>query len=1120
MNNDMNNNADNKDNNDIKNRDETERDIEIITLPDSKLQIFGPPCSLGKTNNFTIPRTPNLNMSSTSLFEKGKANFSFSSKVEYLGVGGFSKVYKYRGDLENKAVKKIFADPKYYSKILSAEDSIKREVFGMKKVNCDNSLKVFGVYQNNEKNTYYILMELCDGNMEKYIKDRGYPLNLYEVLALLHQLNKAFYLLDINNIIHRDIKPSNMLYKIDKNINQHNRRVNKKLFGGQKLTFKLGDYGVCIPLYDKTYSKSQFMGTLNFMAPEIYQMKAEKDHPIYTKKIDLFSLGQSILVLMGYIKKAYAITKKTISKLRETCDDLFTGNRREKMLADLLFNYLLVLDPEKRADWNTYFRHQIFEDNSFIQNDNTIHDENIVRIENRLIKRKSMDNYKRDIPKSDKLYNRKKYNSVTNNKKNNNDIDEEKEKVRPFVLGSQKKDENKDNAKTLTNNIAQIKTKSKFNIFNRRNEKNNENKNNDTINNTKDEDKEKDKEKEKDKDKDKEKEKEKEKDKDKGKDKDKDKDKGKQKDKDKDKDKKEDEIFIENKIKSISNITDNFYYNINNNNNNNHNILNHNNHYNSNNLSNLNNNSNHSYHNKKNILNNNYNHNNSKNHNNHSNLNNHSNHNSHNNHNNHNNQNNLNNHSNHSSNINKNDIQINEKERKSYTYINKNKNNNNNRSKKSILDKENEKDKDIDKDKYKEKEKDKNKEKEKDKDKDKDKNLNQYKKIPNNNERNIKKIEYNKNRNETNVTRTLPFDIDKASFEKEKTFTIPNFKGLLTNIDNENNNNNNNDRKNSKKNTINVRNRNIIDKNKDIFKKIINVNNNNKSPTNIKNRNRSNIYGSKTNYKNEKGFETHNHFFSVKDKFKGFVTNKDNIIKNNLINLQDETQNREQNSTRRSKFLNTSQNISPNNYKTIEENRIIFVNDDEEPKYNHNTKNRNHFLSKNTEDDSKPITHKNEREKSRDIRYYKLKINFEPRTRYSKSHMKYNYDRNFNTTVNVTEVNNDKDSIINNYKNHNNNHNNNHNHYITNTEGNIQDNISNDLNENFIYDTYEEPNNIKYNKISYVLNSTNCAKNKSITYFNIRVVDNQVQEDNNNKIKRNNAFYFSKYSRYNKNNKK
>ena len=44
------------------------------------------------------------------------------------------------------------------------------------KINCDNSLKIYAAYQNSNKDTYYLLMEQCDGNMEKYIKDRGYPL--------------------------------------------------------------------------------------------------------------------------------------------------------------------------------------------------------------------------------------------------------------------------------------------------------------------------------------------------------------------------------------------------------------------------------------------------------------------------------------------------------------------------------------------------------------------------------------------------------------------------------------------------------------------------------------------------------------------------------------------------------------------------------------------------------------------------------------------------------------------------------------------------------------------------------------------------------------------------------
>ena len=369
---------------------DNEKDIDIVTLPDNKLQIFLPPSSIGPSPNFDMPHTPNLSLNVNDIHEPDRTNFTFTSKLEYLGSGGFSKVYKYRGDLENKAVKKIVADPKYYSKSLTAEDSIKREVFGMAKVNCENSLKVYGVYQNNAKDNFYILMELCDGNVEKYIEERGHPLNIYETLILLFQLNKAFYLLDINNIIHRDIKPSNILYKKDKSIDPHNKRINKKLFDGRKLIFKLGDYGVCVPLYDKKFSKSQFMGTLDFMAPEIYEMKCEKEHPTYTKKIDLFSLGQSILCLMGFIKKATALTTTMVDELKKNCT-LFNGNRKEKLLADLIFNYLLVFEVEKRADWKAYFNHPVFEDDNIFnryenKTKNKSQGENTIRIEKRLIK--------------------------------------------------------------------------------------------------------------------------------------------------------------------------------------------------------------------------------------------------------------------------------------------------------------------------------------------------------------------------------------------------------------------------------------------------------------------------------------------------------------------------------------------------------------------------------------------------------------------------------------------------------------------------------------------------------------------------------------------------------------
>ena len=376
-----------------------EKDVEIITLSNSKLDIFSPPANIAPSRALA-PLTPNIVRNpSTISTSSERTSFSFSSKIEYLGMGGFSKVYKYRGDLKNKAVKKIFADPKYYSKKLTAEDSIKREVYGMSRIKCPNSLKVYGVYQNKEKNTFFILMEQCDGNMEKYVKDRGYPLNVDEIMILLKQLNKAFHLLNTNNIIHRDIKPSNILYKEIKNDDKiiYDKR---KFFCGKNLIFKLGDYGVCLPLYKKTFSKSQFMGTLDFMAPEIYKMKTEKEHPVYTKKIDLFSLGQSILCLMGFIDKAKALNETMVEEIKQRCY-LFNGKKTEKLLADLVFNHLLVFDPEERDDWNQYFSHPFFDENNccFNKSNNNDHDndnknyieKNIKRVKKKIIIKNNKD---------------------------------------------------------------------------------------------------------------------------------------------------------------------------------------------------------------------------------------------------------------------------------------------------------------------------------------------------------------------------------------------------------------------------------------------------------------------------------------------------------------------------------------------------------------------------------------------------------------------------------------------------------------------------------------------------------------------------------------------------------
>ena len=343
----------------------TEQEIIIQTLTDKELNDYAPPIVSAKKPNFMVIPEKNEDGTPKETLRRAKNNTCVSMVNEFLGVGGFSKVYKFKKDDQHKEVKKIMSNPKIYSAKLTIVDSVKREVFGMIKCACKHTVKLYEVYQNQAQDNFFLLMELCNGNMEHLINLLGRPLNTLEIKEVLNQLNEVFFKLYISNIIHRDIKPTNILYleEPQNNDDKNNNNDNKDLpFNGKNLTFKLTDYGVCLPLYSNQFSISQFMGTLDFMAPEIYEKKTSVEQPMYTPKIDLFSLGQTILNLMGFIKKARPLDIKGIKELRKA-NTLFNGSYEDQLLADLIFNNLLVADPDDRVNWELYFLHPFFEKN-------------------------------------------------------------------------------------------------------------------------------------------------------------------------------------------------------------------------------------------------------------------------------------------------------------------------------------------------------------------------------------------------------------------------------------------------------------------------------------------------------------------------------------------------------------------------------------------------------------------------------------------------------------------------------------------------------------------------------------------------------------------------------------
>ena len=80
-------------------------------------------------------------------------------KIEIIGTGGFGDVYKAKINDEYYAIKEI-------KKMKSGGKSFLREIEVMKKMECDNSVKLIESVETKE--SFYIVSELCYLNLEQY----------------------------------------------------------------------------------------------------------------------------------------------------------------------------------------------------------------------------------------------------------------------------------------------------------------------------------------------------------------------------------------------------------------------------------------------------------------------------------------------------------------------------------------------------------------------------------------------------------------------------------------------------------------------------------------------------------------------------------------------------------------------------------------------------------------------------------------------------------------------------------------------------------------------------------------------------------------------------------------
>lgn len=194
-----------------------------------------------------------------------------------------------------------------------------------------NSVKLYEYCINESE--LIIVMELIDENLGQFLAKRAQGLNPEEILEILTHLNNTFKIMANNLIVHRNLNLDNIFIKYQN-------------IGNNEYTIKLGNYEVSTKLKSLSEIMDLFVGTRQYMAPEISKNK-------YDRKCDLWNLG--VIIYFCLFKEFPTRVEVQDVTFKEPLKA--SGNA----LLDDLIRKLLVKDPKNRITWEQYFEHPFFQ---------------------------------------------------------------------------------------------------------------------------------------------------------------------------------------------------------------------------------------------------------------------------------------------------------------------------------------------------------------------------------------------------------------------------------------------------------------------------------------------------------------------------------------------------------------------------------------------------------------------------------------------------------------------------------------------------------------------------------------------------------------------------------------
>jgi len=208
---------------------------------------------------------------------KFRERYTFDSKKDFIGKGGFSRVFKAYDNIRKRYVALKFykgnVSDKYdiISEINRMDDMVHPHLIRYYDANIIESVNAIGETEQIQVG----IMEYANaGDLSTFFKVKRSP----EVISsIVKGILKGLAYLHENGIAHRDLKPKNILLSKNKR---------------GKLMAKIADFGISkrIDTDDATMS-SQLMGSVEYMAPEQFAPAMFGLNQKLATNVDLWALG-------------------------------------------------------------------------------------------------------------------------------------------------------------------------------------------------------------------------------------------------------------------------------------------------------------------------------------------------------------------------------------------------------------------------------------------------------------------------------------------------------------------------------------------------------------------------------------------------------------------------------------------------------------------------------------------------------------------------------------------------------------------------------------------------------------------------------------------------------------